>query len=251
MNLKLIPVALIGLIFISCGNNGKSTETSEAINTTADSINTTKEVEAVSIWDKVSVRESASDKGKWVTSLSLGETLTYLGKEEKDEKGKTYLHVRLNDGTEGWSRSEFVIPEAKPAVFSDNSDIYNRPDLLTKSDDQFKQMDVVAVKSSKDDWVEVIGKPSGEKWMKSGWVKSNSLVYDDVDIATAKFAKSILDENKDDKVNQLRELSENKDLSSSVFIPLIKYVVDSLENEQKPDPIAEPDSLATESIEEN
>lgn len=228
---NLLPLVALALLF-ACESSEKSSNNadSEESDTQAQE---NMEVPAVSIWDKVSVRAAPSEDGKWLTSLSLGETLTYLGKDSTVDD-KTYLLVRLKDETEGWSRTEFVIPEAEAAVFLNDTDIYNRPDLLTKTENQFSKMDIVAVKNTQDDWAEIVGKPTGEKWLKSGWVKASNLSKEDVDIAMAKFAKPILSIKKpSEKVSKLEEILNNQDLTASKFTPDIKEMLDEIKFNQE------------------
>lgn len=232
MYLKRLSIVVIAFITISCGGNTaqeQSTEKEVPVDSTQiTQEKTPSEVSAVSVWDKVSVRATPSDDGKWLTSLSLGESLTYLGEEKTDGKDHTYLKVKLNDGTEGWSRTEFVIPEAKAAVFTEETNIYDRPDLLTRSDDKFSAMDIVAVKNTDDDWIEIVGKPTGEKWLKSGWVKKSNVSYEDVDIAMAKFAKPVIEGESADKAEQLQEILNNQDLTASTFTSDVKEALDEI-----------------------
>jgi len=261
MELKIIQIMLlrnlliiaVALSVFACGGAGntESESTATSDSTAVEEETTAKEVPAVSVWDKVSVRDAASEDGKWLTSLSLGETLTYLGEEQTDKKDKTYLKVRLNDGTEGWSRTEFVIPEAEAGVFVNQTDIYNRPDLLTKSDDQFSKMDIVAIKNTQDDWAEIVGKPTGEKWLKSGWVKASNLSKKQVDIAMAKFAKPVLDaEGSEEKVEKLEEVLNNQDLTASAFTPDIKEALDELKLNATQDNESEMEEADSTSVEE-
>lgn len=234
MNLKNLPaIGLCCIIMIGCGSQKSESETTTTPEpqpvAEAEEPAKPQESEAVGIWDKVSVRETATPDGKWLTSVSLGESLTYLNEEATDKDGKVYFKIRLNDGQEGWVRSEFVAPDAKPAVFTNDSDLYNRADLLTKSDKKFKKMDIVAVKQTQDDWLEITGKRSDGKWIDNGWVKASNISFEDIDIAMAKFAKPAMEaEDGDDKEQKLEEILANVDLSSSVFVPDVKDVLDQL-----------------------
>lgn len=232
---NLLSISTLCVVLMACGSQKNEQEAttvsaSDTVNATAvDTAPASNEVSAVGIWDKVSVRATPSDDGKWLTSISLGESLTYLGEEAKDSNDKIYYKIRLNDGKEGWARHEFVVPEAKPAVFINESDIYNRPDLLTKSDKKFSKMDIIAVKQTQDDWVEVTGKRTGGKWIENGWVRTNNVSFESVDIAMAKFAKPALEtEDVDARIKKLEEVLANVDLSSSAFVVDIKEALDEL-----------------------
>ncbi len=249
MKFQLISTIAIAGIFFSCGGGGTTTATEQP----AESPETTEEVaeepaskvvDAVCIWDKVSVRETPHPKGKWLTSMSIGETVTYLGESMEDSvENKTYYKVRLADETEGWSRSEFVIPEGTVAVFLEDTEIYKRPDLLTKADKQYSQMDIVAVKSSQDDWREVVGKRKEGKWIEKGWVKNGSLSQDAIDVAVAKFgAQALANEDIEKKKEALQEILDNGDLASSQFIPILSDILAEL-NTTEDLPEIEADSI--------
>jgi len=234
MKLQFSIILLLAIAVYSCGGSQSQskTETSNAEASTTEETSgeeAPREMEAVSIWDKISIRKTPSDKGDYVTSLSLGEKLTYLGVEETSADDKVFFQVRLNDGTEGWVRSEFVAPEAEPAVLLAETNIYKRPDLLTKTDDKFFKMDIVAVTNVQDTWVEVKGRPTGASWFKSGWIKADNLSYSQIEIAMAKFAQPILSEPFDEETpGKIAEILSNQDLSSSVFTDLLKSALDSI-----------------------
>ena len=215
-----------------------------------------EEVEAVCVWDKVSVRTSPSSKGKWKTSISIGEKLFFLGMEETDslDKERKYVRVRLADGTEGWSSSDFIIPSATVGAFLEEASIYKRPDLLTKTDRKFDQMDIVAVKSKNDDWLEVVGKRKEGKWIDAGWVKNGNLTKKPVDIAVAKFARLALSEETEaDQVERLKEIIDNGDFSSSSFIYSLREKYNSfvLKEENGEEALSEPEVADSLSVQEN
>lgn len=247
---NLLSILTLSALMMACGSKSDEQEATSTVDTEVDSTAvaeapSTKEVEAVGIWDKVSVRATPSEDGKWLTSVSLGESLTYLGEEAKDSNDKMYYKIRLNDGKEGWVRYEFVVPEAKPAVFVNESDLYNRPDLLTKSDKKFSKMDIIAVKQTQDDWVEVTGKRTNGKWIETGWVRKSNISYEPVDIAMAKFAKPAMEtEDPDSRAKKLEEILNNVDLSSSAFVVDIKEALDEVKlNASTPEDI---DDTATD-----
>jgi uncharacterized protein YgiM (DUF1202 family) len=204
----------------------------------ADSLGEANPDLAVCIWDKVSLKESPADKGKWLASLSLGEKCTYLD-DTKEEDSKKYYKVKLQDNKEGWVQSDFVILKSKPATVAKEAEVYSRPDLLTKTDKTYGLMDIVAVKSEQGDFAEVAGKRKTGKWIETGWIKTSCLSFTDVDIAVAKYgskALSIADRQKRNKA--LNEIIDNSDYKSSVFInTLFKMVDDSIKTES-PEPSA-------------
>ncbi|UII29930.1 SH3 domain-containing protein [Fulvivirga ulvae] len=247
---NLLGTLTLSALLMACGSKNSEQEATTTADIETDSTAvaetpSSNEVEAVGIWDKVSVRATPSEDGKWLTSVSLGESLTYLGEEAKDSNDKVYYKIRLNDGKEGWVRHEFVVPEAKSAVFVNESDIYNRPDLLTKSDKKFSKMDIIAVKQTQDDWVEVAGKRTNGKWIETGWVRKSNISYEPVDIAMAKFAKPAMEtEDTDSRAKKLEEVLNNVDLSSSAFVTDVKEALDEIRlNAEAPE---ETDDASTE-----
>lgn len=194
---------------------------------------------AVCIWDKVSLKDSPTDKGKWLASVSLGEKCIYLDDTKEDNSGKkpvTYYKVQLQDKQEGWVQSDFVILKSKPAVIIKEAELYSRPDLLTKSGKSFSAMDIVAVKSEQGDFIEVAGKRKAGKWIETGWIKPANVTYTDVDIAVAKFgAKAIEISDRQKRNAALNEIINNSDYKSSVFINTLFHMVDdSLSTEKAP-----------------
>jgi hypothetical protein len=181
---------------------------------------------AVCIWDNTPLRDAPGKTAKWINGLSIGETVTYLNvtvADSADQKVLNYIKIRLKDGKEGWVQSDFVILNSKPAAIVENAELYSRPDLLNKTGKNFSQMDIVAVKSEQDGFVEVVGKRKGARWMESGWLRPSALTFDEVDIAVAKFAGKALEiADKNKKEEALQEIVNNPDLNHSIFISLIK-----------------------------
>jgi hypothetical protein len=183
---------------------------------------------AVCIWDKVSVREAAGEKAKWLTSLSIGESLTYMNIDSL-VNNKTYSKILLNDAKQGWARKEFLVIDAKPAVVLGDIALYSRPDLLTKTDKKFSMMDIISSIEKHDDWMNVKGKRSEGKWIEDGWVKAQHISFEAVDIAAAKFAKEALAmTDQEAKINAIHEIINNPDLSSSKFISDLEILIKEL-----------------------
>lgn len=205
--INLLILVTVAVIAVSCKGNG------------GDSSNEDK---AVCVWDNVSLKDSPGETGKWLCGISIGETLEYLGKKEENETGKkkvSYIKVKLKDGKEGWVQNDFAIINSKAAAIVENAEVYSRPNLLNKTGNFFSMLDIVAVKSEKDGFVEVVGKRRDGKWIETGWIKSKSVTYADVDIAVAKFASKALIISDLDKRNQaISEILNNPDFSASVFI---------------------------------
>lgn len=245
MTTKLTSILVLVALLYSCTpKESQSEENAE----TATVEEATSEVMAVCVWDGVSVRETPGPKKKYITALSVGETLTYLGEDTLIEK-RTYSKVKLNDEQEGWTMKDFLVLEATPAVVLNETSIYSRPDLLTKKDESFAKMDIVASAETEGDWMKIRGKRTGGKWMDEGWVKAENLSFDQIDIATAKFAKEALGlEDNEAKMQGLKEIIENTDLGDSKFIAGLVVELTELSEQQEvmEEEMPEIDSLATE-----
>lgn len=191
---------------------------------------------AVCFWDNISVRQEPKSKGKWLTTISVGEKLTFLGLTAVDssDQNREYLKVKLADGTEGWSAADFIAVEAEVAVFTEEVNFYNRPDLLTKSDKKFKKFTIVADLGSEGEWTEVKGKREDGKWFQKGWVKATNLSSDAIDIAVAKFADIALrKETDEEKIEALSEIVTNSDFQSSQFITEINTMVNEMQQPEE------------------
>jgi hypothetical protein len=206
----LLLLAIIALVTVSC-NSGNSGTTASGDSKAA-----------VCIWDNVPLKDAPGESGKWLSSISIGETATYLGdtKEEKtDKKSTTYIKIRLKDGKEGWAQGDLVVLKSKPAAIVESSEIYSRPNLLNKTGKSFSKMDIIAVKSEKDGFIEVVGKRKDGKWIENGWLKPKGITYDEVDIAVAKFATKALEISDSRKREEaINEIVNNTDFNNSVFI---------------------------------
>lgn len=224
---------LLLIITIGCSSNTESAQEQEVEVVEEPVAVVVTEEPAVCVWDKLSVRNTPGEKGKWVTSLSVGETFKYLGADTLVGK-KTYAKIALNDGKEGWTRTDLIVVNAKAAVMINDTDIYSRPDLLTKSEKKFSKMNIVASMNTQDSWNEVKGKRSEGTWVDEGWIKTSNLSFEPVDIATAKFAMKALEiKDEDDKLKALNEILENVDLSSSKFITDIQLIVSDMTTEEE------------------
>lgn len=189
-------------------------------------------VVAVCIWDNISVRSLPDADARWITALSLGESVrsTQIVEVDSANDNREYVRVLLKDGTEGWALHDFVVPESEPAVFLSDTDIYQRPDLLTRTDKQFSKFDIVAIVEQQDDWVRVKGRRSEAKWLSDGWIKIGNLSKDEKDIAAAKFILDAIDEESPEKqVEALQKIAGSAELETSLFIPMIDDLIMELQ----------------------
>ncbi|WP_296619286.1 SH3 domain-containing protein [Marivirga sp.] len=247
----LLSCAILAFGLFSCsGNENKESEEKESTKQEAP-----KMVDAVSIWDGISVREEPSSDGKWISSISLGEKVLITGKTAVDstEKNREYVEIKLGDDQQGWVVKDFVV-EGTAVTAVREAQIFKRPDLLTKTDKSFSSMDVLALMDTKDEWVEVKGKKQGDKWFSSGWVKRTDLSDNEVDIAVAVYAQKALEiEDEEERSEAIQEILENESFTSSQFIVDLKDELDELNSEEDEvleGPVEEMDSTETETKKE-
>lgn len=215
--LKLLSIILLlGIMVNSCGSD--------------------EEIASVCIYDNASVISEPSKKdGKFISNISLGEKVFFLGENEVDEnnKNKKYIFIKMVDGKEGWIQTEFVAINAKPAVIFEKTEIFARPDLSAISKKTYEPMDIIAIASKKDDWLETIGKRAAVK----GWIKDKGYSESNVDIATALQIKRALAKSKQsERLADLLTVSKNTNLyGSSLFQEIIFQEIIKIDPNAFPD----------------
>ncbi|MCS7075217.1 MAG: hypothetical protein NZ455_00815 [Bacteroidia bacterium] len=186
---------------------------------------------AICVYDKMSILTKPSRKeGKWITSLSLGEKVTYLGDEQKDETGKySFVKVRTLGNQEGYADARVIIPNAEVACITDHTPIYSRPELTTVTQNSFEPFDIIAIVSTQGDWTEIVGKRRKGTWIDKGWIKSKSISKDEKDIATAVYCVRALSQNTTEKtLAELKKIQNNNDLKGSIFDEDIAEIINKL-----------------------
>ncbi len=189
--------------------------------------NAEQRIKAVCISTGTPLKEEPKKEGKWISSMVLGETLTYLNESAIDSANPQheYYHVELSDGKIAWARSYGIALNAYPAAIINQTPIYKRPDLVTKTDKSFNIAEFVAVVNEKEQWVEVIG---AEK-RKSGWIKNESISTDNEDIAVATLAqKDLLDKEGKIIMDKLSTFLESLPGGNS---SLARYLQDQMSNQ--------------------
>lgn len=194
-SIALIMASLsVGIFLQGCssGNSNNSGESTDSTSTDTEAPATAeqKEVPAISLWDGISVRQEPSKQGKWLSSITLGETVTFLGQTAIDstDKDRKYLKVVLSDGTEGWSVEYGLAVDAKLAATRADAAIYKRPDMLTVTKTIIDPMSMVAVEEENGEFVKVVGKERKKK----GWILKSKLVFDSEEVAVAVLAEKQL-----------------------------------------------------------
>lgn len=241
-SLKISLFLMAFSVFLySCGDEETDqTEDMDDIEKTGDSgepEDYEREAPIVCMWSKVSLKDSPTSKGKWVTTVYLGETATYTGITEKDTtivKGKDYAKIELIDGTTGWVDVRFFAIDATPYVVKDVSKLYKRPDILTATKKEYDKMQFVVVLEEKGEWMKVKGKRNQDGWFSEGWMKVNHLTNSNIDVNVAILAnRAMAIGDKEKKIEALNEIIDNSDFSGSVFIKDISSIVFELSQESE------------------
>lgn len=107
----------------------------------------------------------------------------------------------MSDGTVGWAISNLIVLNAQTAAIMDEAVIYKRPDLLTITDKKFDKMEMVAIKDTSDDWIEVVGNQN----KKTGWIKSKMVTENPEDVAVAILARKKIYKNNDIDTRKIEE----------------------------------------------
>ncbi|MBN2347304.1 MAG: SH3 domain-containing protein [Bacteroidales bacterium] len=182
-----------------------------------------KPVPAVCIWDGINVRESPSISAKAFSTLSLGESLIYLGITQADSASENleYAKLELSDGALGWVAQSGIVENAYPAVIINAVPVYKRPDLLTISNETLNTMDVIAVVEEKDDWVQFVS----ERKRRTGWVKVSVISKTKEDIALAVLAgKRLKNSEGQPAYEAIENLLENNPYPNSIFVETLKSI---------------------------
>jgi hypothetical protein len=178
-----------------------------------------EEKTAICLYDGLAVRATATKGGKFLSSLSLGETVRYTGDTDKDESGREYMKVELSDGKTGWALSLGLVPKAQIGAMKDDTIIYRRPDLVTATTQKIPFMTIVAVTQQKDTWLEVIG----EGKRNLGWVRKDAVAQEKEDVTVAILASKKLKEKDNlDPAKKLEAIIGASPNPNSYFIQKLK-----------------------------
>lgn len=231
----LVIILMVLMSAFSCGE--RSGQVAQKAGSEGAAI---QEIPSVCIWDGASVRSEPSNKSKWLSSMTLGEKIIWSGliKMDSSDNNREFFKVRLSDGKEGWTQTSLIVTNARPAVVTQKTLIYKRPDLLTISDREFEPMEIVAIAGEKETWLDVVG----NERKKSGWLPNTSVSGKDADIAVATLAKKALAEKDPKKMrDKIMDILNNPALAESIFIPELQRQVVP---ENPPDPEAEDSSAS-------
>ncbi len=218
--MKIVRFILVPALMLTACKGGLK-------DTTATDESAEQRIQAVCISTGTPLREEPKKEGKWISSMLLGENLTYLGETVIDSANPQheYYRVELSDGKLAWVRSYGILLNATPAAIISQTSIYKRPDLVTKTARSFNIVEFVAIVNEKEEWVEVTG---AEK-RKKGWIKRESVSTSKEDVAVATLAqKDLLDKEGVIVKENLSSFIENLPSGNS---QLARYLQDQMANQ--------------------
>lgn len=182
--------------------------------------------EIVCVWDGVPVRATPGKSGKYLSSINLGEVIADLGESVVDSADKReYVKVRFSDGKEGWAPTYGLIKNASVAAIKTDATICKRPDLLTITKIVLKPMEIIAVTTAKDEWVEI----ASEQKKKVGWIYKDAITTNKEDVTTAILINKKLAEKDEKTIAQKYEaIVAEAPFPNSVFITEIRKQLETM-----------------------
>ncbi|MGH1366660.1 MAG: hypothetical protein ACRBF0_24080 [Calditrichia bacterium] len=221
----LSTLLFLALLFAGCQQQSAENKSEAAPEEVVEEI-ASEEVDGVCIWDGTSLRAIPSQKGRYISGISLGEKVTWMGLTKTDSSKSRkvdYLKVRLSDGTEGWASSSGIVREAHAGAIVHKIYVYRRPDLLTVTDTYFDPMEMVAISKNQEGWLEVVG----PQRKKRGWIRDDGGVsIDKADVAVAILAsKAFQLSGERERNTKLKSIIENPQFENSVFISALRNML--------------------------
>jgi hypothetical protein len=224
----LATASAAGIGFIGCSKKGEPAKEQTVI--TQDKPGQEKPAEnqnnAICIFDGLALKQEPSKAGKWLASMSLGETAKWLGDSAMDQgdKNRCYQKIQLSDGKIGWATSYGLVINGKLGAVKEDAAICKRPDLLTGTDEKMESMKPVAIIQEKGEWAEFVS--DGRK--KSGWIRTSSITSDPIDVAVAVLAlKKITPKEAKDHAASVKAFVEASPYPESFFIKKLKATLDA------------------------
>jgi len=218
----LLFVLLFSFVVIGCDDEGEEAgETEEATTTTTEESTEVDPSAAVCLWNKAALREAAGKDGKYSTSVVFGEQVEMLGETKKvDEENRTYMKVRLSDGSEGWVNQYLFAGKSKLGIILQSASLYNRPDLMTQKSSRMEAGELVIVSSKHAEWVKV----STADRKKSGWISGDgNISKENADITLAlMYHQALQSPIRSKQLGALESLTKNSSFSSSPMMKIVK-----------------------------
>jgi len=238
--LKLILFISIVSVF-ACGSDASKEGDENDSTAVLDELkNAPADETAICLWSSLTLKETPSAKGKYKSSIYLGEKTIFLKETAVDSSDKKnpreYIKIKLTDGSQGWVQSNMMAVGAKAYALKEKTKLYKRPDILSAGKDEFDKMQFIVSIEGQGEWVKVKGKKRTDKWFKEGWIKLDRLSETEADVTVAILVERALSkETNDKKLEALNEITTNSDLSSSSFISDVQSLIDGF-NSDNADP---------------
>ena len=183
----------------------------------------------VSLWNGLALRETPEKKGKYITRVNMGEIFS-ITDLQIDAAADDYVEIQLKSGQRGFILSDLVYPKCVPGTLTDEASILRRPDLLTKTAENFNPLDIVGITELKmvngETWMKVKGKPRGEKWFKEGWVSAYDISRDAIDLAIAAYASRAFElADYAEQEQAIKDIIQNDDLNESLLIAYLEEMI--------------------------
>ena len=223
------------LLFYSCEEKTPSPQTGEqtVAEETAEEAKR-QPVQAVCIYDGLYFRSGPSAAEGAVARLKRGEIVTWLGNavvDAQDERKWEFYDLRLTDGSVGWALSYYIVPEAEPAAVVSRTSIYEKNNLISKTEDSVEPLDIIAVIEEQDDWMKVVRNDKSKEF----WLKPGHITKAEVDIAVANQTLNALGVAAlEERLEKLQAILEDDVFTDSIFIPMIDSFVQEIQNELNP-----------------
>ena len=155
-----------------------------------------EEVPAVNLFE-LTFWDQPGEGRKALGTLRRGETVAWLEETAsgKDTGGneREYYKIRDAEGTLGWALADRLVPNGRAAAVVEKTAAYERKSLISKTGQTYQPMDILAVVSEENDWVQVVH--SDKDQMR--WIKPGSLTFAELDIAVAALAYTAVSEQDD------------------------------------------------------
>jgi hypothetical protein len=212
-------ILFLAAVIYSCS----PTSTTETTSDNTDTVALDNPPATFSLWLELAVREEAKDKGKYLTSIYLGEHVTLTSDSAMDGTN-LWNKIVMADGKSGWVRADFLAKQKVPAAFLGETNIFKRPDRAAITDHMFPSMDFVAASLPVNGWVQIRGKRAGDKWFTEGYVEDGNLTYDKNEVEFAILNKR-MNESENETVRDaiLSQIQSTPELQTTEFYRMMYY----------------------------
>lgn len=219
-NLSIILTSALLTGIVACSSKKTISEESAADSTV---INQSKKPVTVVTWNQLGVRETAGEKGKFLTTVYLNEEMTPASdtvSEVSGGKRVRYQKVTLSDGKTGWVRSDLIGVNVYAGAIANEAPIYKRPEEAAITTQKFHSRDYVVAKifNPSAEWVEVTGKRAEDKWFTTGYIKQVQVYFTPLEANYAAITRRAREEtNADMKAVLEQQLKDEGIFGSSIF----------------------------------